>query len=155
MYGYSSGGGSSLKLVVLVFATTFWLCAVPFSLTSEGRVRGRHLSVLMITMPLPGHLTPSIVLGGERVLRGHNSTLLTITVLGDDMSKGMTQMIGILQVLAGCQLLWKWWYLMRYIRKRWWKKEGWNINRMSSLKTFAEDKTRALCKFVGWWNGVL
>lgn len=30
------------------------------------------------------------------------------------MSKGMTQTIGILQVLAGCQLLWKWWYLMRY-----------------------------------------
>jgi len=155
MYGYSSGGGSSLKLVVLVFATTFWLCAVPFSLTSgEGRVRGHHLSVLMITMPLPGHLTPSIVLGGERVLRGHNSTLLTITVLGDDMSKEMNQTIGILQRLAGCQLLWKWWYLMRY-RKRWWKEEGWNINRMSSLKTFAEDNTRALCKFVGWWNGVL
>ena len=95
-------------------AVTLILCALPLALLSKDGGRKEHrLSVLVLSFPFPGHLTPLVALGEELVRRGHNVTLCTAVDEREGWSDGPKKMaeragMNFLSVSAGEQLLLYW-----------------------------------------------
>ena len=73
-----------------------------FSTGKEHEESGkRPLSVLIVTLPVPGHVTPAATLGEELVRRGHNVTLCTTAMEGSNIAQKKAKEAGINFMSAG------------------------------------------------------
>ena len=67
-----------------------WLCLLIHYSEVDGeqllkKSASTHLSILLVTVPYPGHLIPVSALGEELVRRGHNVTLCTTVLKGSNL----------------------------------------------------------------------
>ena len=66
-----------------------------------GRVGRPSLSILLTTLPIPGHVTPAAALGEELVRRGHNVTLCTTVMEGNNIAQRKAKEAGMNFMSAG------------------------------------------------------
>ena len=101
-------------IVMHASVVTLILGALPLALSLQDGGREEHrLSVLMLSFPFAGHLTPLVALGEELVRRGHNVTLCTAVDEREgqsDRPKKMAERVGMnfMSASAGEQLLLYW-----------------------------------------------
>ena len=67
----------------------------------DGDHAQKSLSILLTTLPYPGHVTPAAALGEELVRRGHNVTLCTTLLEGNNIAQRKAKEAGMNFMSAG------------------------------------------------------
>jgi len=91
-------------LLLLVLYSLSWDVSTSTKHQDGGHV-GKSLSLLLTTLPYPGHVTPAAALGEELVRRGHNVTFCTTLLEGNDIAQRKAKEAGMNFLSAGPDFL--------------------------------------------------
>ena len=91
-------------LLLLVLYSLSWDVSTSTKHQDGGHV-GKSLSILLTTLPYPGHVTPAAALGEELVRRGHNVTFCTTLLEGNDIAQRKAREAGMNLLSTGPDFL--------------------------------------------------